>query len=294
MNLLPRILILCVLFSFFPSPCHNWAHAKEKEKLTIFASLAPVAHVVQAIGGDQVKAQALIPVGRDPHSFSPTPRQFMALSRAALYFTVGMTFENELTSRLAANHNQLHIFDCSTGIAKQQMGPDHHHHHHGGEGDPHIWLGIEALARMATNIADRLSQEAPDHKQEFQNNLHKFLRRLTNLDSALKQRLTPFKGRSFLVFHPSFGYFADSFGLVQEAVEIEGKSPSPRQLTAIIRLAKAKDIRVIFVQPQFDKRAAQRIAQAIGAQVVIMDPLAPEVFKNLREMAEKIASALGT
>ena len=107
-------------------------------------------------------------------------------------------------------------------------------------------------------------EAAPDGSQSFQKNLDRFLDHLTQIESELGELLTPFQGRSFLVFHPSFGYFADSFKLRQEAVEVEGKSPSPRQLTAIIKLAQGKNIKAIFIQPQFDKRAAQRIAQAIG------------------------------
>ncbi|MEN8258887.1 MAG: zinc ABC transporter substrate-binding protein, partial [Thermodesulfobacteriota bacterium] len=149
------------------------------------------------------------------------------------------------------------------------------------------------LAQMATNIAATLSHAAPDNQHQFQKNLALFLERLTRLETDVRLTFEPFEGRSFLVFHPSFGYFADSFNLVQEAVEIEGKSPSPRQLAAIIKMARKKDIRVIFVQPQFDKRAAKSIAEAIGGQVLTMDPLAANLFENLREMAEKIATALG-
>ncbi len=269
------------------------AQAEDKEQLRVFTSLAPVSFIVSQIGGDRVAVQTLIPPGRDPHTFSPSPRQIATLSQADIYFTVGMTFEKELMSRLTASNKDLHIVDCSIGINKHPMAHDHHQHHNTA-GDPHIWLGIKPLTRLAQNITDTLSKLAPEGQQQFQENHDVFMTRLTGLEKELSHLLTPYQGRSFLVFHPSFGYFADSFGLIQEAVEIEGKSPSPRQLTAIIKEARAKEIRIIFVQPQFDKRPASRIAQAIGAELLTMDPLAANVFDNLRAMAEKIAGALGS
>lgn len=284
---------LLPLFFLLACPWQEVAHGQDTETITVFTSLAPVAFVVGEIGGTHVTVHTLIPPGRDPHTFTPTPRQVVALSQAQLYFTVAMTFEKELVKRLASSDKNLHIVDCSAGIARLQMDDDHHHQHHDAQGDPHIWLGIAPLAQMAGNIAATLSLAAPDHHRQFQENLDRFLERLALLEGETGRFLRPFKGRSFLVFHPSFGYFSDSFGLIQQAVEVEGKSPSPRQLTTIIKLARAKNIRVIFIQPQFDKRSAERIAQAINGEVLTLDPMAANVFDNIQVMAEKIATALG-
>ncbi|MBW2329130.1 MAG: zinc ABC transporter substrate-binding protein, partial [Deltaproteobacteria bacterium] len=87
-------------------------------------------------------------------------------------------------------------------------------------------------------------------------------------------------------------YFAHAYNLYQEAVEIEGKSPSPRQLYSLISRAKAEKVKVVFVQPQFDRKGAQAVAHAIGGEVVPLDPLAEDVSGNLKIMAEKIQSAL--
>lgn len=294
MDLLKKICLSGALVFLLAGPCQEAAYAQGREKITVFTSLAPVAFVVGEIGGNLVNVHTLIPLGRDPHTFTPTPRQVVALSQAKIYFTVALTFEKELISRLASGDKSLQIVDCSAGIARRYMeGHDHHLQHHAVQGDPHIWLGIDPLAQMARNITESLSLEDPDGHLQFEENLGQFLERLAKVDKELTGMLSPFKGRSFLVFHPSFGYFADSFGLVQEAVEIEGKSPSPRQLTAIIKLARAHEIKVIFIQPQFDKRAAQRIAQAIDGEVLTLDPLSADVFVNLQTMAEKIATTLG-
>ena len=79
---------------------------------------------------------------------------------------------------------------------------------------------------------------------------------------------------------------------MQRAVEVEGKSPSPRQLAKLIKEAQEENVKVIFVQPQFDPKSAKAVAAAIGGAVVPLDALAENVAGNLRTMADKIASGL--
>jgi len=92
--------------------------------------------------------------------------------------------------------------------------------------------------------------------------------------------------------HPSFGYFADTYGLKQMAVEVEGKRPKGKNLSRFIKQAKKENVRVVFVQPQFDQNAAKKIASAINGAVISLDPLSREYFKNMEEIADKIETSL--
>ena len=75
-------------------------------------------------------------------------------------------------------------------------------------------------------------------------------------------------------------------------METGGKEPSAKQLAALIEKAKAAGVKVIFVQPQFNKNNAETVARAIGGAVVSLNPLAVDYIKNLEEMASKVESAL--
>jgi zinc transport system substrate-binding protein len=94
------------------------------------------------------------------------------------------------------------------------------------------------------------------------------------------------------VFHPSWGYFADAYGLTQIAVESAGKEPGPRTLADLIDWGRKEQVRVIFVQQQFSRRAAETVAQAIGATVIAVDPLAENYLDNLREVAKAFAATM--
>ena len=158
--------------------------------------------------------------------------------------------------------------------------------------DPHIWLSPPLLARLARNTAMALAAADPEGREQYQANLESYLERARATDRRIAALLAPLEGAPLFVFHPAFGYFADTYGLVQIAVETEGKEPSPRALTALIKHARQAGARVIFVQPQFDRKSAEAVAQGIGGAVVPLDPLARDVLANLEAMASAVDDAL--
>ena len=96
----------------------------------------------------------------------------------------------------------------------------------------------------------------------------------------------------FLVFHPSWGYFAHAYHLEQVPIEIEGKNPKPAQMKELIEYAKEKGIKVIFIQPQFSTKSSEQIAKEIGGQVAFANPLAENWASNLLDVANKFRTAL--
>lgn len=125
----------------------------------------------------------------------------------------------------------------------------------------------------------------------FQENLLRLDRDLDAVDGKIRAELKPFAGRTFYVFHPAFGYFADCYNLKQEAIEAGGKQPTPSRLRRLVERAEDEKEKVIFVQPQFDKHSAQAVADAIGGHIVPMDDLAKDIIANLQDIADKIQKA---
>ena len=158
--------------------------------------------------------------------------------------------------------------------------------------DPHIWLSPPLVKIQARHILRALEEVDPTHRAVYQSNYRKFIRELETLDTELKAIFAGEKGLRFMVFHPSWGYFARAYGLEQVPIEIEGKTPGPAQLKELIAHARAYDIKVIFAQPQFSAKSAGLIAREIDGQVVFADPLAPDWKDNLREVAVKFKKAL--
>lgn len=268
----------------------------QDSRLDVYAGIPPVAGVVDEIGGDLVQVHVLLRPGQSPHTFEPTPRQVMRLGESDLFLTVGLPFEKRIIEKIHRAEDGLRTADASDGIVKRHMeSPGSHHdedEHSEQHLDPHVWLSPPLLKTLAQNVARALVDADPEHEIRYRSNLDNYLKNTERVHTDIQQKLAPYQGEEFFVFHPAFGYFADAYGLKQRAVEVQGKTPRPQELEALIDRARETKAKVIFVQPQFDKAGAAVVADAIGGQVVTLEPLARDVLGSLEEMAHKVARAL--
>ncbi|OGR38259.1 MAG: hypothetical protein A2051_13450 [Desulfovibrionales bacterium GWA2_65_9] len=265
--------------------------------------VAPVDYFARKIGGALIQTVVLVPAGADAHTYEPKPSQMRALSGAALYLSAGLEFENAWEPRLKAANRKLAFVHLEKGLALLPMpdGHDGHHkagakggHGHEAETDPHVWVSPANVRHMAAHITEALSKADPAHAKDYAANMAVFANEINAVDADLRAVFNgvPEGRRSFLVFHPAWSYLARDYGLTQTAIEFEGKEPSPRRLAAIVAQARATGTRVIFVQPQMSRRTAESIAQALGARVLVADPLAADWAANLRSVAGAFRSAL--
>lgn len=280
------------------------------DPLPVFVSVAPQSYFVKKIGGERVAVSVMVPPGASPATYEPKPAQMRDLSGAALYFAVGVPFERAWLDRIRSANPAMKVIPTHEGIDRRHMagrhdhhgGPDHGHDHGHGHGDghgreegipdPHVWLSPPLVRQQARNILTALIDAAPAHRDAFEKNHAAFAAELTDLDRRIRDILAPVKNRRFMVFHPSWGYFAETYGLEQIPAEIEGKSPKPADLQRLIDLAREHHIRVIFVQPQFSEQSARIIANAVGGRVAVADPLAADWSDNLLEVARRFAEAM--
>ena len=268
--------------------------------LRVFVSVLPMQTFVEKIGGEHVEVHAMVQQGYSPATYDPTPQQIVALAKAKLYIRTGVPFEHAWMQRIRSASPDMEILDVRERLALRTLeAHEHEHeheHHHESPGttalDPHVWTSPVMAKQMAGNIRDALSLLDPAHASDFARNHDAFVAELDSLDRDIHALLDPLTQRRFLVFHPSWGYFADAYNLVQVPIEHEGKQPGARALSTLIDRARKENIRVVFVQPQFDRRQAQQIAAAIGGKVIAVDPLAPDYIDNLRRVAQQFAQAL--
>lgn len=294
MILLVKVVVLCLFLTeaFF---CFNdcFASGIENEPIKIFTSILPQKYFAQQIGGELVDVEVLVQPGMSPHTFNPSPGQMSRLVRARAFFAIGLPFENNLIERIKSIAPDTIVVMTDDNIKKRRMNSseecDSCFGHSHGALDPHIWLDPILAKTISVNIASELLEMAPEHKEYINKRLNKLSDELEKLEKELSEALKHLKGETMLVFHPAFGYFADRFGLIQVAIEMEGKEPSPRQLAQIIRTCRKNDIRVVFVQKQFPVTAAETIAKSINGQVIQIDPLAENYVKNLKEIASKVS-----
>ncbi|MGE4578139.1 MAG: metal ABC transporter solute-binding protein, Zn/Mn family [Desulfuromonadales bacterium] len=275
------------------------ALAAQAAPLQVFVSVLPQKYIVERIGGNEVTVSVMVGPGRSPATYEPTPKQMATLATAAVYFRIGVAFETVWMERIRSNNPDLRIIDLREGITLRAIESHHHpgHDHHDeekGQGlkDPHIWTSPLLVQVMAGKVLSVLAALNPEAEETYRRNYQALISDLESLDRDIRTKLAPLKNRRFLIFHPSMGYFADTYGLQQVPIEMEGKEPGARTLARLIDEAKAQNVRVIFVQEQFSRRLAENIARSIDATVIAIDPLAEDYATNMRHIADVFAAAM--
>ncbi len=302
--------ILASLAGCFLSLLLSGASAQEPAVRTV-VSIPPQKEIVERVGGDRVSVEVLLPPGRSPATYEPSPKQMAALTDADFFLRIGVPFENVLMKRISELAPDLRIVDMREGLQlrsmeghsheeeDEQAHEEHAHeeHTHGGhsheEGsDPHFWLDPGKVANQVRIVYEALVEEDPEGKEVYGKNRAALVSDLFLLHMSIDKQLAPHRGKTMLVFHPAWGYFADAFGLKQKAIEAGGKEPGAKHLTRLIQEARRENVQAIFIQPQFSKKTAESIADSIGAKIVVIDPLAENYLENLKQVAGKIDKAL--
>ncbi len=259
-------------------------------KLNIVVSVLPEVSFVKAIGKNLVNVTAMVKPGDSPHTYEPKPSQMKEISKADIYFSIGVEFENAWLKRFGNQNSKMLISNLSKGIKKEPMPTFNGKNQHDGEKDPHVWTSPNNIKIIAKNIYKTLCKNDSKNCSFYKKNYQNFILHVELTDKKIKDILknTP-KNSRFMVFHPAWGYFAKEYHLVQLPVEIEGKTPKPKSLIKIIKIAKKQKVKAIFTQPEFSPKIAEQIAKELHIKVIKATPLNPNWEENLINFAKAIA-----
>jgi zinc transport system substrate-binding protein len=273
----------------------------EGAPIRIGVSVLPLESLVKEIGGDQVEVRSLQEEGDSCSVFEPRPSAISWLSGARMFFRVGAGYESVIVGKLESQFPGMAIKDLRSVVQVLSLEDHEGHHHHGhaceacheGEDstDPHIWLDPVRLAAMAEYVAVELGKVLPESKLSFQKAAKAFQSEALGIHEDLQNQFRQFEGRGFYIYHPALGYFAQRFGLHQITIAVSSQGPSARELHALIGQAKRDNVKTIFVQPQESTRHAEIVAEAIGADLVTIDPMAMDLLDNLSRIGKALSAS---
>lgn len=278
-------LLSLFLFLFLPSFSFG--------KLNVVVSIEPQKEFLEKIGGDLVDVHVMVKKGSNPHTYEPKPKDMKTISEANIYFAIGIEFEEIWLEKFASQNSKMLVVDSTRDINKQKMEGHAHHHkekHHEDGLDPHVWVSPKNVKIVAKNMALSLKKVDIENANKYEKNLESFLKEIDALDKKIVEILkNSKKGAKFMVFHPAWGYFARDYGLIELAVEVDGKEPKPKELLNLIKEVKEENIKVIFTSPEFSMKSAKIIAKESGIEVVPISPLSSNWAENLIFFATNIA-----
>lgn len=308
------ILVLVLAFSLFGCSGSESQEDPSKDDLVVAVTILPQKTFVEKVAGDLVDVVAMVPPGSNPENYQVKPQDMVVFSKASVYFAIGVEAEKagllekavDLNPRiriirqdLVVDHqykpidhegNEMDI-DAENELDEEVEHPDDETHVHEGR-DSHIWMSVKRAKVMVESIRDQLIELDPDHRTVYEENARLYLEELDAVDREIAESLQVLKNRSFLIYHPSMGYFAQDYGLKMVPIEFEGKEATAVRLREVIDFARKEEIKVVFYQQEHDKNQAETIASELDGQVMELAPLDPDYVANLRKIKDLFLQAM--
>lgn len=293
------VLLVVMMFSILISGgTTGFAVEGDVDNFKAIVTIPPQEFLVKEIAGDRFSVSSMVPEDGSPHSASVTPGKLRAVRNADIYLRVGtpISFEINNFSVFRQENPELLVKDISLGIELKSL--DEHYGKSNSEEssndknkavDNHIWLSPANLKGMAKNVEDTLREVDPTYADLYRKNLKSLLGRISEVQAEINRIISDYKGRSFLAYHPAWGYFGDEFQLRQIVVQEGGDRPGPRKIREITKYAREYGIRTIIASAQFNPSAAKMVAGSFGGEVVSINPMEKEILEEIIELAKAIS-----
>ena len=301
---------LITLFIFLILPLHSISAAESPQ---VVVSIKPIHSLVSGIM-EGVGTPTLIVKSGSPHGYTLRPSEAKALAQADLVVWVGHELESFLDKplkTLSKSAKKLTLAEqlASSLLTKQDSenweGSNHHHgakeeskvhddhdghenhkeekhdEHEGHEEsmDLHIWLSPEIAQKIVQETSKMLIEIDPANAAKYQANTVKLSKKLSLLDTQLKQKLAPVQHIPYLVFHSAYQYFETSYDLsAVGSVTIDPeRKPGAKRISEIRKKVRDLKARCVFSEPQFESSLVTTIIESTGAKTATLDPLGADI-----------------
>jgi len=277
----------------------SWAATVTAAQIAVVATTSIVGDVVRHVGGGRIVVVVLFPLGTDPHTFEPTPRDVVALVHADVVFINGADLEETLAPILESAELRPKVVNLSVGLALRKLD---------GEGDdPHVWFDPTYIIAWTHRVQQALTSLDPAGASEYAARADAYAASLEDLDAWIEHQVEaiPPEQRVLVTDHWVLGYFAARYGFREAGAIVPGFStlaePSARDLAALEDQLRTLRVPAVFVSPGFNPALATRLAQDTGVRIVILfhgslsapNGPAPTYLELMRENVRRIVEALG-
>jgi len=272
-----RFLSLLILHCFL-LPCAVLADSSGSD-VQLAVCIPPQADLARALLPVGSRVEVLLPSNANHETFEPTMGQLLAISRAGIFIKVGhpkFTLETLLLEKLIALNPSLRVVDGSQGVT---LDPN----------DIHYWTSPKRLLQAAKTMSRELQRLLPAQSATIETNEHQLLERLSELDRELQTLFNQHSGKAFLVFHPSWGYLAEDYRLRQLAIEKDGKEAGVLRINELLNEAEKEKIHTVFIEPGTSRESVHFLAERLGAEIGVLNPLADNWLENLLQAATLVA-----
>lgn len=273
--------LIYLLLSFFLLTMGGCGNANKEaqqnadgQKLNVVVSFDAIRAITEAVGGDHVNVQNIIPSGSEPHNFEPTAQNLATLQNAKLFIYNGFSLEQSWLDKSLStvsdkiDKKELTVVEASKGATPLQL--DEKADNGTSLPDPHIWLSIEGGELEAENIKNALIQVDPANKDDYEKNYQNLKNDMDQLKQEYAAKFANSKRKDFVTGHAAFGYLARDFGLQQNSVSdaLLSGEPSAKKLKELTDYCKENHVTTIFVEDMVSPKVSETLANEVNAKAV--------------------------
>lgn len=248
--------------------------------LPVGVTASPQLYFAERIGGDHVVVTAMLPLGANPVTYTPSEERVKAFGQTAVFFYTGIPTEDNWLANVQAAADGTTFTDLRDGI---DMIDD----------NPYIWLAPSLAQQQAQTIYDTLSAIDPTHQADYQANFTELTSEITQLDADMRTILNPVAGKSFIASYPAWAYFAREFNLEMHSLTDQYATPADEaHLAALTTIMQENGIDVVFVQQEFENTQAEALVIQIPGRTIPLNPFNPSWANNMSSAALMMAAVL--
>lgn len=277
-------------------------------EVKLLTSIKPLQLIAAAVQDGIATPEVLLPPGVSPHNFVLRPSDVLRLQDAQLFYWIGPDMETFLPRALQQRTQssvalqelpglQLRHFGQADASGDAQDTDGHDHIHRPGTLDAHLWLSPANAKVIATKMAAELAAVDPPNAVRYQANLQAFAQRLDALDLRLRNQLAGIQGKPYFVFHETYDYFEDAYGLEHAGVFSLGSEvqPGARRVAQMRTELQSAGPTCVFSEPPLRPRLAQTLSEGLPVQLAELDAMGSRVqvsAQGYQQLLQNLANAL--
>ena len=282
---------------------------KVEAKLQVITSIKPVQAIVLVIAGDNVQSEQLIPDYASPHNYSFKPSDIRKVKKADVVFRIDEHMETQLNAVFESLETETKLISLAevkglklleSADSHNEHGNENHENHENHENlDFHIWTSPKNALVIANVVTETLSELDPKNAKIYQGNFKKFKDLLKIESNSISAKLEKYQSSPYIVFHNSWQYFANEFGLQKPiVVDIhEGVSSGAKTVSEIREKINKDNIRCVFYDASISEARLKLLTEKVN--IAKIDVLAYGIEMNqsayinwLKQLAKRVEGCL--
>lgn len=269
------------------------------EKPKVIATASMISDMAQHIVGDKFEVITIVPIGKDPHTYEPTPGDATTVANADVIFKNDLTFEGWLGKLIDNSGTKAEVIKVTDGVDVIASIS------YANSTDPHAWMNALNGIIYAENIKNAMVKYDPTNKDFYEKNFIAYKEKLEGLDKYIQEQIQtiPKQQRILITSHDAFQYYGRKYGIQLESI-LGTSTEAQAQTSDIVRLdkvIKSNQIPAVFIESTVNPKMLQGLASSnditIGGSLYSdsigdKDSPAPTYFDMLKYNTDVIVKAL--